>query len=163
LSTAYSISVRQFPFGSGMGTFASIPSVKFYSETYYDYGINKSWGMGPNDTESQSAFFLLDCYWAHILGELGFVGSFLFLSLWFYPALRAMAIARNTEDPLEQGLKFFIYAMTGVITVDGLGYYYAENPAFIIIHAGLMGMALRLLERSRLPDEDLPVETASAS
>ncbi len=165
LSTAYSISIRQFPFGSGMGTFASIPSTKFYSETYYDYGINKSWGMGPK-SEGTEAFFLLDCYWAHILGELGFLGSAVFLGLWFYPAARVRSIARQTETDLERGLKFFIYAMTAVITVDGLGYYYAENPAFIIIHAGLMGMALRLLELSRLgslesePDEADPLKAA---
>jgi uncharacterized membrane protein YGL010W len=113
--------------------------------------------MGPN-TEGTNAFFLLDCYWAHILGELGFVGTALFLALWFYPALRAGAVARETDNQLERGLKFFIYAMTWVITVDGLGYYYAENPAFIIIHTGLLAFALRLLEDSRFSERDQPGE-----
>ncbi len=96
---------------------------------------------------------LLDCYWAHILGELGFVGSFLFFGLWFYPAMNARFACRPAANNLEWGLKYFIYAMTAVMTIDGLVYYYAENPAFIIIHAGLIGFALRLLHRSQQSDE----------
>jgi hypothetical protein len=148
LQTGFAIAVRQFPFGSGLGTFASIPSIHAgYSDIYYQYGLNKVWDMAP-DADAKGTMALLDCYWAHILGELGFIGSVLFLFIWLYPAARAYALTRRrppTSD-LENGLRYFIYTITCIMTIDGFAYYYAENPAFIIIHAGLLGYAIRLLE-----------------
>jgi O-antigen ligase len=156
IQTAFILAVKNFPFGSGLGTFASIPSVNVdYSDIYYQYGMDKVWGLGP-DAADKGVLATLDCYWAHILGELGFVGSLIFLGLWFYPAFNAWFLRREPRTELERALRFFVLAMTGVMTLDGLGYYYAENPAFIIVHAGLMGLALRLLELAEAVDQEAP-------
>jgi hypothetical protein len=160
LQTGFTIAVRQFPFGSGLGTFASIPSIHSgYSDVYYQYGFNKVWDMSPA-AESNGQMALLDCYWAHILGELGFIGSTIFLLIWFYPVARTYSLTRQRPfaSSLENGLRYFIYTITAIMTIDGFAYYYAENPAFIIIHAGLVGFALRLLELIVRTDDN-PVET----
>lgn len=162
LQTGFSIAVKEFPFGSGLGTFASIPSMHGgYSDVYYQYGINKVWDMSP-DSEAKGTMALLDCFWAHILGELGFIGTAIFLFSWFYPAMRTFFLARRRTSPtdFENGLRYFVYTITTIMTIDGFAYYYAENPAFIIIHAGLVGFALRLLELIAENDAD-PAETQS--
>jgi hypothetical protein len=147
------IAVDRFPFGSGMGSFASIPSVSgTYSRVYYDYGLDQVWGLTPYAVDKGMSF-LLDTYWAHIVGELGLVGTAIFLTLWFLPARVALAARRLSAGRRTQGLILFLLAISAVTTVEGLALYLAENASFIIIHAGLAGFACRQLLEAENPVE----------
>lgn len=66
-----------FPIGSGPGTLFSRASYENYSPVYYDYGIDKKWGFGPNDPIQ----FYNDTFWAQVIAQYGFIGTVLYLLL----------------------------------------------------------------------------------
>lgn len=80
------------PFGSGLGSFGSFASEKYYSEVYYHYGIDKVWGLSPS-----TGFFICDAYYPS-LAQFGIVGIILFIWFWvyIYRFLRFM-IRKNSE------------------------------------------------------------------
>lgn len=64
-----------FPFGSGMGTFATNAAWKCYSPLYPKYGLDKVWGL------DRGGGFICDAYYPS-LAEFGVVGVFLFCVFW---------------------------------------------------------------------------------
>jgi hypothetical protein len=68
------IAVDYFPLGAGYGRFGGWIATLHYSPLYYEYGLS----MIPGLSESSSTY-LQDAFWPHVIGELGFVGAFLFL------------------------------------------------------------------------------------
>lgn len=67
---SYHIANDFFPFGSGSGTYASMPSyVLGYSEIYYTYGLYLIWGANI-----ENPLFLTDVFWPKILGQTGWFG-----------------------------------------------------------------------------------------
>lgn len=73
--TAVQILFDYFPFGSGMGSFACNGAWKYYSPLYYEYGLNKIWGLDPGGG------FIADAYYP-TLAQFGFVGLFFFIVFW---------------------------------------------------------------------------------
>lgn len=137
----FQIATDFFPFGSGMGSFGSLASISngYYSHLYFDYGIA--------DIGSNSAYrvfiglhTLLDTWWPHILGELGFIGTAIFLYLWFYPLQRTIPMMRRHSEPLIKGLSFFVTMIIIVMSWEGFSLYTPETPAFIILHSGISGL-----------------------
>lgn len=64
-----------FPFGSGMGTFATNAAWKYYSPLYPKYGLDEVWGL------DRGGGFIADAYYPS-LAEFGVVGVFLFCVFW---------------------------------------------------------------------------------
>ena len=85
---AFKILFDYFPFGSGLGTFATNAAAVYYSPLLYKYGLNDIWGMTPNFRS-----FIADAYYP-TLAEYGMVGVFLFGAFW---KRRLMAIQRMPE------------------------------------------------------------------
>lgn len=67
--TSMLIASDHFPFGAGFGTFGSNISRVHYSILYHNYLISGIWGLSPESPE-----FIVDTYWAMILGENGWLG-----------------------------------------------------------------------------------------
>ena len=65
-----------FPFGSGFATYGSSEAVKHYSKLYEEYGWANRWTMGRQNSDA-----LNDNYLATIIGEVGYVGLIIFVSL----------------------------------------------------------------------------------
>lgn len=65
-----------FPFGSGFATYGSSEAVKHYSKLYEEYGWANRWTMGRQNGDA-----LNDNYLATIIGEVGYVGLIIFVSL----------------------------------------------------------------------------------
>ena len=65
-----------FPFGSGFATYGSSEAVKHYSKLYELYGWGNRWAMGKQNGDA-----LNDNYLATIIGEVGYVGLIIFVSL----------------------------------------------------------------------------------
>lgn len=134
-----SISTDYFPFGSGMGTFASLSSiVGQYSDIYYQYGIYRI-GMNNPEDVANGKHTLLDTYWPHILGELGLFGALLFLFLWFFPFKLALSMFKKTDDPFLKGISFYILLLIITMTWEGFTLYTPEIPGFVLLHSGLSG------------------------
>lgn len=67
---------RYFPFGSGFATFGSGAAAKYYSPLYYEFGFNNFYGMSADEP-----LFLNDTFWPMIFGQLGLIGTILFIIL----------------------------------------------------------------------------------
>ena len=72
--TALKILVDYFPFGPGMGTFATNGAWKNYSPLYYKYDLDTTWGLGPGGG------FICDAFYPS-LSQYG-VGVFFFFVFW---------------------------------------------------------------------------------
>jgi hypothetical protein len=152
---AVEIATDRFPFGSGMGTFASPASLLTgYSDTYIAYGLSTVYGLSPKDAQA-GVMFIMDAYWAHVIGELGFVGAVLLLFLWFYPAAGVIRRRRTMERSDLRGMSQFTLGACAVVTIESLAHYCAENSAIIIIHSMVVGFTFRYLinEAKRVASE----------
>lgn len=75
----FKIAKDYFPIGSGPATFASKGSMVNYSPIYHKYGMDQRWGFRPDDEKH----FYNDTYWAQVIGQYGFIGTTLLLSIYF--------------------------------------------------------------------------------
>jgi hypothetical protein len=129
-----------FPFGSGMGTFGSLASiVNGYSKLYDEYGVSKL-GFNSQKHVASGHHTLLDTYWPHILAELGFFGTLIFLFIWLFPLISTGYILRFCHDPTIRGMGFFVILMGLIMTNEGFTLYTPEIPAFVVLHSGIVGL-----------------------
>lgn len=73
--TSLDILYDYFPFGSGMGTFATNGAWKYYSPLYYEYHLNTIWGL------DRGGGFICDAFYPS-LAQYGVVGVVLFYIFW---------------------------------------------------------------------------------
>lgn len=136
----FHIAEDYFPFGSGMGTFGSLASIiKGYSQIYFDYGVSKI-GMNSPEAVARGNYTLLDTYWPHILGELGFIGMVIFLSVWLFPLISTGYIMHLYKEPIIKGLGFYVVVIVLIMTNEGFTLYTPEIPSFVILHSGVAGL-----------------------
>lgn len=122
-----------FPFGSGMGTFGTPASlINGYNNTYYQTGIYELAEMSPDLVMSGKPNTLFDTFWPHIIGESGFIGTFLFFLMWFYPLYFILKNLKNVSN--SKYVKFYIICSTIVMTIDGFTLFVPEIPLFIMLH-----------------------------
>ncbi len=77
---AITISSQYFPLGLGFAQFGGATSFINYSNAYYEYGLNRVYGLGPGIDESM---FGMDTYWPYLIGQIGLLGLIIFLyMLW---------------------------------------------------------------------------------
>ena len=76
-----------FPFGPGMGTFATLGAWKDYSPLYYKYNLNTVWGL------DEGGGFICDAFYP-TLAQFGVVGVFLFFLFW----KRRVTVLNNISD-----------------------------------------------------------------
>ena len=119
--TAMQIMMDYFPFGSGLGTFATNAAAEYYSPLYYKYGLSDVWGLSPNFN-----VFIADAYYP-TLAEFGLVGVFLFLVFW---KRRLITIQKLADlKYYKVGLMvFFALALesiadTSYLSGKGMGYF----------------------------------------
>ena len=88
-ATSGLILLDHFPLGSGLASFASYSSATHYSSLYYEYGIDKIYGLSESYPD-----FICDAFYPS-LAQFGVVGVVLFISflVWaFRPAVRLMRL-----------------------------------------------------------------------
>lgn len=73
--TSFLIYRDYFPFGSGMGTFATNAAWKIYSPLYPEYGLDQVWGL------NRGGGFICDTYFPSLC-QFGVFGLFFFLWFW---------------------------------------------------------------------------------
>ncbi|MBC7886425.1 MAG: hypothetical protein H7Z13_00950 [Ferruginibacter sp.] len=148
---SFKIATDFFPFGSGMGTFGSLASITAgYSNIHFIYGVANIGYNSPEDAASGMTT-ILDTYWPHILGELGFIGTLLFLYLWFFPVRLPLKLIRVAKDPVTKGLSFYIIMTIITVFWEGFSLYTPEIPSFILLHAGLTGLCYFHIARIQNP------------
>lgn len=145
---SFNIANDFFPFGSGFGSFGSLASISGgYSELYYTYGVD-SIGSNSEIAVAEGAHTLLDTFWPHIIAELGYIGSFLYISLYLYPCYQALKFCRACRS--NRPYAFYICCSLLIICMDGVALYTPEVPLFIFLGPGLAGLILRVMRNTRL-------------
>jgi hypothetical protein len=76
--TAIEILTTSIPFGSGLGSFATYASGKYYSPLYHKLHLNTIHELSPDF----NSFFISDTFFP-VLAEFGIVGIFLFFYFWY--------------------------------------------------------------------------------
>jgi len=142
--TGYKIAKDYFPLGSGQGTFGSYPVGKNYSPIYYEYGLDEVHGLGPGASKSKNDNFLFDTHWPHILGEMGFVATFFYLWLWFFPALKTFPFILSGKTEIK-AFSFFLTMIMTTIFIESIAAPLPDQLQFIMIYAGLGAIAYKLL------------------
>lgn len=96
--TGFQILFDYFPFGTGLGSFATAGSALDYSDVYYEYGIDKVHGLAPNLDFN----FICDTFFP-ALAEFGIAGIILFIYfwVWVYEYLRIMIRLNPTRYKYE--------------------------------------------------------------
>lgn len=74
-ATSLKILKDYFPFGSGLGSFATSAAAVFYSPIYYKYELNTIWGL------DSAGGFIADAFYP-TLAEFGIFGIILFIIFW---------------------------------------------------------------------------------
>ncbi len=71
-----------FPFGSGLGSYATAASAVYYSPLWVKYNLNTVWGLAQYGSYGHASVgFHADNFIA-TFGQIGFVGIFLFVAFW---------------------------------------------------------------------------------
>ncbi len=90
--TSFLIFIDYFPFGSGLASFGTFASGSSYSDIYYQYDLNKIWGLNPD-----YPFFVSDTYYPS-LAQFGVFGLILFIIFWIRIIREALFYRKKTED-----------------------------------------------------------------
>lgn len=109
---------QHFPLGSGFGTYGSAEAAKNYSPLYYEYGFANRWGMTPHDGK-----FLHDTYWPTVLGQFGWIGAALYITV----LVRIFLTFNYT--PLNSNRRAFLYAMFIQYIVHAVGSSILQSSA----------------------------------
>lgn len=118
-----------FPIGVGFGKFGSWYARIKYSEYYYIYDMTRVYGLNP-----ENPFFATDTYWPSILGETGFLGTSIYLYLFYL-------IFKNLKNKLRYKLNddnkvivmwgLFIFIQSLVESTSEA--IYNNSPQYILI------------------------------
>ena len=74
LIKSFEIVQDYFPFGTGLGTYASAPSGDYYSPVYPMYSLNTVWGLSKDFPA-----FVSDIFWPMVFGQTGVIGTIAFM------------------------------------------------------------------------------------
>ena len=109
-----------FPFGSGLGTFATHASRVYYSPLYYQYNLSHVWGLSRDMSE-----FIADTFFP-VLAQFGVVGILLFCLFWWkrYLQLKNLSDLNDYKIGLVILLVICIesFADTTLLSSRGVGY-----------------------------------------
>lgn len=152
-ATSGLILIDHIPFGTGLASFATFASAANYSNVYYEYGIDKVWGLSPSRPD-----FIADAFFAS-LAQFGIVGLILFIWLWchIYSYLRRLI----RFDPTRYRYPFVIgvTVICFVMIENTSGNTFTQAPGLICMC--LLGMvcapALRIKQSSLPPKKPKPL------
>lgn len=125
LNISIKIASDYFPLGSGFGTFGSDLSRKIYSPLYSNYGINNIWGLSENWPA-----YITDSHWASIIGEVGWLGTAVFLAILL---IIFLIFFRSSKDSIYKlsTVSLFLYGLTSSLSDTILVSY--RGVAIVII------------------------------
>jgi hypothetical protein len=108
-------SITKILFGIGFGTWGGYASSIVYSPYYYDLGFDKLWGFIPG-----ASSYTGDNYIAHIITEIGFIGTFLLFLLYIkifqlYKYINTYVINNNFSKKIKLFSFFFLLAYIEVL------------------------------------------------
>lgn len=142
-SVAVILFATYFPFGTGLASYASYASAESYSSLYYDYGLDKVYGLSPRFSS-----YICDAYYP-TLAQFGVAGLLLFVWFWVWILRELNRIEKSRGASYKYqyilGIMVFIF-----IIIESIG-----NTFFVQGHGmfAMMFLAILLSEASHNPEE----------
>lgn len=96
-----------FPFGPGFGTFGTDSAAKYYSPLNYHYGLNKIWGLNPDDDIAGTSFYSDTFY--PLLAQFGVFGALLFFL--FFKRRWVEGTKQRNDDMYKLFVFIFVYIL----------------------------------------------------
>jgi hypothetical protein len=128
------------PFGSGLGSYATFYSGKYYSPVYHKFGLDTVFGLSP-----ESSSFIADTFFPS-LAEFGIVGVFLFFYFWYYIIRRANLYKMRQGQPQMEYLLVIIIFSFFMIEAIADATFTHNRGVFMMI---LLGLCLTDLKRKK--------------
>ena len=136
-SNAIQIFKDYFPIGVGFGKFGSWYARIKYSEHYYNYKMTHIYGLSPS-----MPFFATDTYWPSIIGETGFIGTGIFISIIIYIFKKIKRKYIRGNNIIEKCMcNFAILVLVQSIIESSSEAIFNNSPQFLVI-AVAIGFAL---------------------
>lgn len=132
---ALTIGQTEFPFGVGFGRYGSFVAREHYSPVYYEYGMDKIWGLEPS-----MPVFATDTYWPIIIGETGFIGLVILVFLFAYLLVSIFRRFGTMEKTHEKILGLFAGLVFTHAIFESLGepiFNSAPQNVFLFITIGI--------------------------
>lgn len=104
--TSISISKDMFPLGVGFGSYASYFSKVYYSTIYFDYNLDRIWGLSPSYPS-----FISDTFWPMILGQTGMFGLLSYLGALIFLLKSIFKLYHYDKYSYISGICIFAYLM----------------------------------------------------
>lgn len=133
----YSLDIAKkfFPLGVGFGKFGSFYAGVYYSEYYYQYGMNIVYGLRP-----ENLLYATDTYWPSIIAEVGVLGAVIFVNI-------LCNIMINIKKNFQYSEKNIIYLWSLLVfsqaLVESLGAPTFNSAPQNIIIGVLLGIGLK--------------------
>ena len=145
LKTALLINQETLGLGKGFGTYGSSVSVSYhYSDLYYKYGIAYLHGATPYNYA-----YITDQWWAWFLGEIGIVGTLIFLTWMSSLALDLYRVAKHSYT-CNKELSGLALSSLGILTY-GIASGYADanltTPPTGYLIMGIAGIVMAFSKR----------------
>lgn len=93
---------KYFPFGAGLATFGTAAAQKYYSPVYEMFGLSSRYGF-----TFDNPLYLTDNFWPAVIGETGFIGLIIYLSI-LYLAFKYLYRKCNQTNMVKMIIIFFI-------------------------------------------------------
>ena len=132
LNASIEIANDYVPIGGGFATFGTPMSGKYYSKAYYEYGLSERWGFMPNYYG-----YISDGGWATMLGQFGYLGTAIFLSIIIFLILSIYERIKNTNINLQPYIALIGYLLISstneVAFSSSYAIFYALLLAIIVL------------------------------
>ncbi len=122
-----------FPFGTGLASYASYASAESYSSLYYDYGLDKVYGLSPKFSS-----YICDAYYP-TLAQFGVIGIALFVWFWSWILCNLNSIEKRRGTCYKYQYILGVMVMIFML-IESIG-----NTFFIQGHGMLAMMFLGIL------------------
>lgn len=138
LTDSFKVAIREFPFGTGFGSFGSAVAYKYYSPIYYDFGYTSNYGMGPD----LSTNFMCDSFWPCIFAQFGIGGMIIFLLIIIHFIFLGNKIYRI--DKRMGFLCFMIMLYLLIVSIAETSFFGPESVIFFLVFAYIENRTLDL-------------------
>jgi hypothetical protein len=136
------IAAKEFPFGVGFGRYGSWTAREHYSPVYYEFKLDKIYGLYSQDPK-----WATDTYWPSIMGEVGFIGMLILITIFAYLVIN---IYKGYKETKVISYKIFLLFTVMVFIqsfMESLGeQVYNSGPQYLFIF-GTAGISLSILNK----------------
>ncbi|MBJ7473209.1 MAG: O-antigen ligase family protein [Solirubrobacteraceae bacterium] len=140
-STSFDIGLVNFPFGAGFGRFGTATAFDYYSPIYYEYGLNRNYGLAP-----VTGRFGTDTFWPAILGETGWIGVLGFAAGLFGIGRASSRLVGLAPSPHLRFLGLIGLAWSAdAVLESSASAVYTSTPHYLLLFVifGMVASALR--------------------